>query len=43
MTLISKKCYYNKLDDIVNKYIDTYYSRIKMKFVDVTYILTLVK
>ena len=31
MTSISKNMYINKLDEIVNKYIDTYHSTIKMK------------
>ena len=35
MTSIAKNVYIDKLDDIVNKYINTYQSRIKMKFVDV--------
>ena len=35
MTTISKHVYINKLDEIVNKYNDTYYSIIKMKYVDV--------
>ena len=35
MTLVSKNVYINKLDDIVNKYKNTYYSTIKMKHVDV--------
>ena len=35
MTSISKKVYINKLDDIVNKYNNTYHSTIKMKLVDV--------
>ena len=34
MTLISKNMYINKLDDIVNKYSNTYIGRIKMKPVD---------
>ena len=35
MTLISKNVYINKLDDIVNKYNNTYHRRIKMKPVNV--------
>ena len=35
MTLISKYVYIDKLDDIVNKYNNTYHSTIKMKIVDV--------
>ena len=35
MTLISKNVYINKLDDIVNKYNNTYHRTIKMKPVDV--------
>ena len=35
MTSISKKVYTHKLDDIVNKYNNTYHSTIKMKTVDV--------
>ena len=35
MTLISKNAYIDKLDDIVNKYNNTYHSRTKMKPVDV--------
>ena len=35
MTSISKNVYIHKLDDIVNKYNNTYYSTIKMKPVDV--------
>ena len=34
MTLISKYVYINKLDDIVNKYSNTYHRTIKMKPVD---------
>ena len=42
---ISKNVYTNKLDDIVNKYNNTYHSTIKMEPVDVnqTHILILVK
>ena len=36
LTLVSKIVYTNKLDDIINKYNNTYYSTIKMKRVDVT-------
>ena len=45
MTSISKNVYIDKLDDIVNKYNNTYHSTIKMNPVDVksTHILTLVK
>ena len=44
MTSISKNVYIDKLDDKVNKYINTYHSTIKMKHVDVKQnILTLVK
>ena len=35
MTLISKNVNINKLDDIVNKYNNTYYITIKMKPIDV--------
>ena len=35
MTSISKNLYIDKLDDILNKYNNTYYSAIKMKPVDV--------
>ena len=35
MTSISKNVYIDKLDDIVNKYNDTYHSTIQMKLVDV--------
>ena len=35
MNLISKNVYINKLDDIVNKYNNTYHRRIKMKPVNV--------
>ena len=35
MISISKNIYINKLDDIVNKYNNTYHSTIKMKPVDV--------
>ena len=35
MTWISKNMYIDKLDDIVNKYNNTYRSTINMKFVDV--------
>ena len=35
MTLISKNIYIDKLDDIVNKYYNTYHSTIKMKPVHV--------
>ena len=35
MTSVSKNVYVDKLDDIVNKYNNTYYSTIKMKTVDV--------
>ena len=35
MTSVSKNVYINKLDDIVNKYNNTYHSTIKMKPVDV--------
>ena len=34
MTSVSKNVYIDKLDDIVNKYNNTYYSTIKMKTVD---------
>ena len=36
MTAISKNVYIDKLDDIVNEYINTYHRTIKMKPVDVT-------
>ena len=35
MTSISKNVYFNKLDDTVNKYNNTYHTTIKMKPVDV--------
>ena len=35
MTSISKNVYIDKLDNIVNKYNNTYHNRIKMKSVDV--------
>ena len=35
MTSISKNVYIDKLDNIVNKYNNTYHSTIKMKFIDV--------
>ena len=35
MTSISKNVYINKLDDIVNKYNNTYHTTIKMKPIDV--------
>ena len=35
MTSISKNVYIDKLDDIVNKYSNTYHNTIKMKLVDV--------
>ena len=35
MTSVSKNVYIDKLDDIVNKYNNTYHSTIKMKTVDV--------
>ena len=35
ITSISKNVYMNKLDDIVNKYNNTYHRAIKMKSVDV--------
>ena len=35
MTSISKNVYIDKLDDIINKYNNTYHSTIKMKIVDV--------
>ena len=35
MTSVSKSVYSDKLDDIVNKYNNTYHSTIKMKPVDV--------
>ena len=35
MTSISKNVYFDTLDDIVNKYGNTYHSTIKMKLVDV--------
>ena len=36
MTSMSKNMYIDKLDDIVNKYNNTYHSTIKMKLVDVS-------
>ena len=35
ITSVSKNVYIDKLDDIVNKYNNTYHSSIKMKLVDV--------
>ena len=35
MTSVSKNVYMDKLDDIINKYKNTYHSTIKMKPVDV--------
>ena len=35
MTSVSKNVYINKLDDIVNKYNNTYHSKIKMNPIDV--------
>ena len=35
MTSVSKSVYIDKLDDIVNKYNNTYHGTVKMKFVDV--------
>ena len=35
MTSVSKNVYIDKLDDILNKYINTYHSKIKMKPADV--------
>ena len=35
MNSLSKKVFFNKLDDTVNKYNKTYHSTIKMKPVDV--------
>ena len=35
MTSISEYVYIDKLDDIVNKYDDAYYSAIKMEHIDV--------
>ena len=35
MTSVSKNVYIDKLDDLVNKYNNVYYSTIKMKPVDV--------
>ena len=35
MTSVSKNVYIDKLDDIVNKYNNTYHSIIKMKPIDV--------
>ena len=35
MTSVSKKFYINKLDDIVNKYNNTYHNTIKMRPVDI--------
>ena len=35
MTSISKNAYIDKLDDIVNKYNNTYHNTVKMKSVDV--------
>ena len=36
MTAISKNVYFDVLDDIVNKYINTVHRTIKMKPIDVT-------
>ena len=41
MTSISKNVYIDKLDDIVNKYNNTYHTAIKMKLLDVKSLLTL--
>ena len=35
ITSVSKNAYIDKLDDIVNKYNDTYHSTVKMKSADV--------
>ena len=35
MTVVSKNVYFNVLDDIVDKYNNTYYRTIKMKPIDV--------
>ena len=35
MSSISKNVYIDQLDDIVNKYNNTYHSKIKMKSVDI--------
>ena len=35
MTSISKNVYFQKLDDLVNEYNNTYHKTIKMKLVDV--------
>ena len=45
MTSMLKNMYIDKLDDIVNRYNNTYHRTIKMKTVDVNqaHILTLVK
>ena len=43
MTSVSKNVYIDKLDDIVNKYNNTYQSTIKIKQVDKVRILNLVK
>ena len=46
MTSISKNVYIDKLDDIVNKYNNTYHSTIKMKSIDLklnTYISSIKK
>ena len=46
MTSVSKNVYIDKLDDIVNKYNNTYHSTIKMKPVDIkssTYINSITK
>ena len=45
MTSVSKNVYIDKVDEIVNKYTDTYHSTTKMKPVNLneTHILTLVK
>ena len=36
MTAISRNLYIDKIDDIINKYNNTYYTSIKMKPIDVT-------
>ena len=44
MTLMPENVYFNKLDDMVNKYNNTYHRTIKMKPIDVKiHILILVK
>ena len=43
MTIISKYVYIDKLDDVVDEYNNTYHNTIKMKPIDVNYLLILRK